>query len=108
MARTASRAWGFGCGGYDRDFRAGPLDFRTRFGDDSNGRDAFHLLRGAGVDALDARMGVRAGEKAGKEKALRIKIGRILCPAAGFVGSVQAADALADDLSFSILRARSN
>ena len=30
---------------------------------DSNGRDAFHLFRGAGVDALDARMSVRAGQK---------------------------------------------
>ena len=99
MARTASRAWWLGCGGYDRDFRARPLDFRTGLGDDSNGRDAFHLLRGAGVDALDARMSVRAGEKAGKEKACGFRSDGYFARPLDFVGSVQAADALADDLA---------
>ena len=61
-------------GGHRGYFLTVPLEFLAGLGDDVDGFDAIHLLRGAGIDGGDAGMAVRAGEVGPVQQILHIQI----------------------------------
>ena len=85
-----------GLGGDRHDFPAGPLDLGPGFGHDVRGGEAFRLLGRAGVDALDAGVGVRTGDQRAEKHAGAVDVGAVLGAAGGLGRPVEAAHAPAD------------
>ena len=83
-------------GGYRCYFVALPLDLLAGAFDDAHGFHPGQLLRLRGVDRLHRGVSVRRAQDLGEKHARPVDVERIFGAPAGFGGSVDALDALAD------------
>ena len=89
----------FGDGGNGENFLTFPLQFATGLDDPIDALEAFERLGGAIVYGFDFGVGVGGAYEDAEDEVFAIEIRGVFGAAGSLVGSIEAADALADDLA---------